>query len=52
VQDATQKVVECIDLVFPSLGGTAEDLSGLAEILRDSTRRLSAQLKEVGLVAS
>jgi IclR family acetate operon transcriptional repressor len=52
VQDATQKVVGCIDLVFPSLGVTDEYVSGLAEILRDSAQRLSAQLREIGLVAS
>ena len=51
VQDATLKVMGCLDVVFPKHTVSEEQVAEMAEILRSAAQRLSAQIKGMGLVA-
>jgi len=51
VQDATLKVVGCLDVVFPKHTVSTEQVANIAEILRSAAQRLSVQIKTMGLVA-
>jgi DNA-binding IclR family transcriptional regulator len=51
VQDATLRVMGCLDVVFPRHTVSTEQVSQMAEILRSVAQRFSAQIKNIGLVA-
>jgi IclR family acetate operon transcriptional repressor len=52
VQDASRKVVGCLDSAFPAWGLTADDLSETVAIIRGAAEGLSGRLAEIGFVAN
>lgn len=50
VQDASKRVVGCIDMIFPCYGVSADQLEQMAAFVRRASQDLSNQLREVGLM--
>jgi DNA-binding IclR family transcriptional regulator len=51
VQDATLKVMGCLDVVFPKHTVSTEQVTEMAEVLCSAALKLSAQIKNMGLIA-
>ena len=52
VQDASRKVIACLDMIFPSFEMHPEDLSRMADHLKQVASGLSIKLREIGLVVN
>jgi IclR family transcriptional regulator, acetate operon repressor len=52
VQDATKRVVGCIDMVFPTFGINPEQFEQMKDCIRQTAKDFSIQLSDIGLVVS
>lgn len=52
VQDASRRVVACIDMVFPAFESNEETMHRLTTAMQKAAIQLSAQLRSIGLVVS
>jgi DNA-binding IclR family transcriptional regulator len=52
VQDASKRVVGCIDMVFPNYGFSEEQVNQMIRCLHQAAQDFSIQLRDIGLVVS